>query len=314
MNMTVSFKKFTLTFLLTGSFLTQMAYGMENLKEKEETPSLSLLAQQCEKEENFKGATTFYKEKIANTYFKNIVRIANRVPEKYYLERCNFFEVMNEIDEESRDKAISYVKKISQLGSSFEEIAIKKENIYSLYLLGILHVYLDIFNKGITKETEGVKYLEKASELGEGAATYLLASVTNYETDPLKRIKLHEKAILQGHGYAAFVLAEFYEKGDSYVEQNHPKAIEFYEKAADLGYLEAALHLIKKYKEGVGVEKNDLKVLYFTKMAADLGDEEAIYQLAQRYEKGILVEKDPLKARELYEQLENMRQFDSNSF
>ena len=64
-----------------------------------------------------------------------------------------------------------------------------------------------------------------------------------------------------------------YNKGD------YTTAVEYWTKAADLGYADAHYHLSRLYHEGVGVEKDKKKELYHVKEAAIAGHPEARHNL-----------------------------------
>ncbi len=75
-----------------------------------------------------------------------------------------------------------------------------------------------------------------------------------------------------------FNLGSAYFSGDG-VEQDLPKAIEYFRKAAELGHGHAQFNLGLCYMNGSGVEQSDQEAALWLKKAADQGIKEAIYPL-----------------------------------
>ena len=69
----------------------------------------------------------------------------------------------------------------------------------------------------------------------------------------------------------------YYEEG---VEADLAKAINYFQRAAELNHADAALALSYFYDEGISVEQDDDKALFFLKKAAALENQEAIDELA----------------------------------
>jgi len=69
----------------------------------------------------------------------------------------------------------------------------------------------------------------------------------------------------------------YYEEG---VEADLAKAINYFQRAAELNHADAALELSYIYDEGIIVEQDDDKALFFLKKAAELDNQEAIDELA----------------------------------
>ena len=81
-----------------------------------------------------------------------------------------------------------------------------------------------------------------------------------------------------------------------------PKALAYYEKAAEAGYAPAQMTLALLYIHGENVVQDSDKGLKFAEEAADNGDPEAQIMLARWYENGENVEKDMKKAVVFYQQ------------
>lgn len=98
-----------------------------------------------------------------------------------------------------------------------------------------------------------------------------------------------------------------YENGTG-VEKDECKAIEWYEKAADLNDAIAMRCLGVNYENGTGVEKDECKAVEWYEKAANLNDAIAIRCLGVNYENGIGVEKDEQKAIECYQRAAQMNE------
>ena len=78
--------------------------------------------------------------------------------------------------------------------------------------------------------------------------------------------------------YAMSDLAALYAEGDG-VEQDLGKALEYTQKAADLGVAEAYTCLGDFYSTGTGVEQDREKAAEYYRKAVELGDENAAEKL-----------------------------------
>ncbi len=72
---------------------------------------------------------------------------------------------------------------------------------------------------------------------------------------------------MNGSARAMCELGRWYRQGDFGIEKNEEKAIELFEKAAELGYHKAFSWLSICYKNGNGVEKNIEKALEYAQEA-----------------------------------------------
>lgn len=90
----------------------------------------------------------------------------------------------------------------------------------------------------------------------------------------------------------------FYGNG---VKQDYKKAVEWYQKAADLGYAVAMRNLGNCYYNGNGVKQDYKKAVEWWQKAADLGDAAAMANLGNCYYDGNGVKRNYKKAVELYQ-------------
>ena len=86
------------------------------------------------------------------------------------------------------------------------------------------------------------------------------------------------------------------------IEQNLPKAADYYRKAAEMGGDRAAYLLGRCYMKGIGVEKDAAKGAEYYRQAVSLGYHTALYALGLCYEQGDGVGQDLCKAAEYYRQ------------
>ncbi|MCH5340321.1 MAG: tetratricopeptide/SEL1-like repeat protein [Acetatifactor sp.] len=95
-------------------------------------------------------------------------------------------------------------------------------------------------------------------------------------------------------------IASMYRNGEG-VEQDSAKAIEWYEKAADLGYTSAMSNIGYMYYRGEGVDQNYAQAMEWYGKAANLGNSNAMDWVGYMYQYGLSVEQDYTKAMEWYE-------------
>ncbi len=127
-----------------------------------------------------------------------------------------------------------------------------------------------------------------------------------YEIDDLESsFKYSEIGAKAGNPASVTRLGFAYDMGLG-VEPDKAKAIECYEKAADLGSADAANNLGVMYKNGEGVEQNTGKAMELYRKAAELGSTRAMRNLGMIYYNGEGVGQDMTKAAELYAKAADM--------
>lgn len=142
----------------------------------------------------------------------------------------------------------------------------------------------------------GIKLLENAAKLGNTDAMNYLSMCyekgENVDKDDEKSINYARKSFEKGNAYAGFLLGLKYQSGVG-CKKNMTKAVEIWEKAADLGSGEAANNAYVYYKE----KNNFLKAKKYLFLSAKLGDQMGMYNLACQYYGGSkLVEKNLTQA------------------
>ena len=153
------------------------------------------------------------------------------------------------------------------------------------YVRGMRLYLLD----GKMKEaTDQFKKVEK-SKIDEGKIMQcvILASKRNEQSNAKKGAQELEK-FAQSNQEAAFYLATLYETGNG-VAQDMTKAIELYNKSADMGYGKAQSYLGDIYYEGRGTEKDLEKAvsLYLKALDNRQLSHNGTIRLAECYENGI---------------------------
>ena len=114
-----------------------------------------------------------------------------------------------------------------------------------------------------------------------------------------KAVELYQKAADLGDSGACYNLGLMYNEGLG-VNQNYNKAVELYQKACDLGNDDACYNLGNMYCNGQGVNQNYNKAVELYQKACDLGNDDACYKLGNMYLNGEGVNQDYNKAVELF--------------
>ena len=119
-----------------------------------------------------------------------------------------------------------------------------------------------------------------------------------------------------GEAMEAYIQGQEYENGIGGVLRDMKKALEFYQKASDLGYKKATIKLAETIPQQQGIireaevllEKADLETFAgvissdsFYQRVVEKGNGDAMYNLGRCYKKGLGVPKNIQKAIELYE-------------
>ena len=110
------------------------------------------------------------------------------------------------------------------------------------------------------------------------------------------------KLLMENNDKATYLyqLGARYYWGDDNTERDLDKAIEYLQKAADMGHDMAQNLLGVCFETGEGVEQNHEKAIELYTKASKQGNEYALYNLACYYEKGEGIEQDYEKTVELY--------------
>jgi TPR repeat protein len=151
----------------------------------------------------------------------------------------------------------------------------------------------------------------KAADMGSAVAQYNLGNSYynghGVTKDYAKAKEWYEKAGAQGYANAKENLANF--DSSILVDQglaakdagNYAKALELYQKAADMGNSSGIMNIGFLYYQGLGVPKDTAKAVELWKKAADMGNQMAQHNLGCCYQDGIGVTQNYTKAAEYFE-------------
>lgn len=160
--------------------------------------------------------------------------------------------------------------------------------------------YLDSKFSKRTKE-----YLTIASEKGYTDADFLLGEIELVKYRYCKETRDHyRKAAEGGHNTAMYRLAEILLDMDEDPEHPYSEALNWLEKASDLGEVQAQMYLANLYNEGKFVEKSPSKAFDYYLMASS-HDSMAMEIVGDSYHDGTYTEKNLSKAIELYKMAAN---------
>ncbi len=203
------------------------------------------------------------------------------------------------LDDDRYSKALSYFDQAIGLGCPYGYVG--KGRLYDL-------------GNGVDKDTTMAYSLyQQAADAGCPLAysyialMYLNGTVPNLSApDGKKAVEFYEKAIAGDSwfdkAHAMNALAILYEKGAGDVPSDMAKAMDWYTKAADLGYPAAICNLGLVYCYGKGVTQDYAKAKGYYEHAAKRGESMSSYELGVIYENARGVEKDYATALQYYQQ------------
>lgn len=173
---------------------------------------------------------------------------------------------------------------------------------FSTYQLAYLYLYEEEY-KDVEK---GLSYLDQAIDMNYadafGAKGYMLYAGDMIEKDLDKSIELLTKGVELGSGFAAYRLGVIYEEGALTGEPDYGKALECYEKAAELGYIYGFDMAGRYHLNGFAGEENLEKAVAYYTQGANRGSSYSMVELSFLYEEGNGVEQDITKSFELVKQ------------
>lgn len=143
------------------------------------------------------------------------------------------------------------------------------------------------------------KVLEGEEQVYIADAMYSIGYMYHFgqgiDPDYPKAMEWYEKAVDLGYSSAMIAIGYMYQNGQG-VDQDYPKALEWYDRAANLGNATALSSIGYLYYLAQAYDK---AVEWYEK-AADLGNSDAINNLAYMYQYGQGIEQDYAKAMEWY--------------
>lgn len=148
------------------------------------------------------------------------------------------------------------------------------------------------------KVLDGNEQLYIAAAMNEIA--YMHQHGHGVRQDYAQAMEWYEKAADLGNTDAMTNVGYMYQHGYG-VERDYTAAVEWYRKAVDLGNVAAMNNIGYMYMEGYGVKQNYSVALKWFVKAANLGDTIAMTNIGYMYESGRGVEQDAAMAAEWYE-------------
>jgi len=182
----------------------------------------------------------------------------------------------------------------------------KKNNCYAHVSLAIYYSLRYEIEKTENLQKLSFEHYKIASELGSSDGDFGVGMFYFYgegeivEKNIPRAIYFYEKAAEDGHVVADLILAEIYFAG-VIVPKDSYKAFSYFEMAYNQGNKDAALYLGLFHQNGVVVDKNEKVAVQLFEYAANKGQADAQFNLAKCYEKGIGIEKNFNMAKHYYQ-------------
>ena len=271
------------------SSYAEMLMSGNSAYEKNEKKAIKILESVDDKD------NPFYLYKMGLVYYNGIDNDVDYQKALEYFskafERGNFFSALlcgriyyngGHNVKKNIDKSVEWFKK-----------GVQTMDADCMYSLGEIYCSTDEKYRDVNS---GIKLLENAAKLGNtDVMNYLSVCYEkgeNVDKDDEKSINYARKSFEKGNAYAGFLLGLKYQSGVG-CKKNMTKAVEIWEKAADLGSGEAANNAFVYYDR----KNNFLKAKKYLFLSAKLEDDMGMYNLARHYLYGSkLVEENPTQA------------------
>ena len=154
-----------------------------------------------------------------------------------------------------------------------------------------------------TNQSQALKETEKSSTSNNiliKAKEYTKSADLHYHIEEYANaVEFLQKAVNLGYSEAQYKLGYMYQYGLG-VKKNYIKALQLYKKAAGQNYMAAFCNIGYMYENGLGVPNNSAKAVEWYLKGADLGDEVCQDNIGLHYEEGDGVAKSYTKAFEFY--------------
>ena len=152
-------------------------------------------------------------------------------------------------------------------------------------------------------DSKAIEYYKKAIDLGNEGSIYYLALLYDDKKNYEKSFELFKKASevkdKEVKRKGLYSVGTFYYLGDV-VNKDYKKAVEYFEKSAELGLSDAYNYLGIAYEYGEGVKKNYAKAFFNYNKAAELKNMYGLYNVARCYEFGLAIKKNINEAIKYY--------------
>jgi hypothetical protein len=145
---------------------------------------------------------------------------------------------------------------VNELTREFSDI--ESSQNWARFELGRIYEY---GKEGVAKDYEqALFWYQKAVEHGSKLAKGLVENLQQQ----MQSIEECRQAAEQGDAEAQYWLG-----GEEYHSENHEKALEFYQKSAKQGHINAQFHLAQIYENGQGVAQNQEQAIYWYRQIAE---------------------------------------------
>lgn len=134
-------------------------------------------------------------------------------------------------------------------------------------------------------------HLKKAADAGHAEAQALYGYLLDEADNDVEAADYYKRAADQGNSDGAFGLAGLYTSGDGGLTKDYALALEWLNKAANAGHVQATISLSQYYAIGRGVaesEKTPEVALKWIQKAADHDDIPSLARLERAYREGNL--------------------------
>lgn len=261
---------------------------------------------------------------------KNAIILFQKIIEKHFLSEIedisanHFFTTFKDflnVKEDCPYGLYLQIRECKKISCEDKLSGLFKDKARALYILGQMYYYGDFIEQNYTKAFD---CFEQAKELGNIHAQEYLAWMYFYGEGTEKN---YEKAIMLQNEFEYSLLldnslnikttcnlkkaveenvAEEQIKLGRYFtirgrKQDYEKAIEWYKKATEQGFLNAMAHIGYIYHK----EKNDTKAMQWYLKAAEQGSSDIQYIVGWKYAQGSGIEKDSSKAMEWFKKAAN---------
>lgn len=228
-------------------------------------------------------------ENKAKEYFENAAK--HNIKEAYYA--IGYMYDLGIVYEQNYWKAFSNYKKAYDLGDKFAAVSLGYSAMTGLGCDIDGNVALDYFREALQNGYKLAHYFGgMCIEKGIVPKKTLKDALANYK-------KLENEGMPQ----VLYRMACLYDSRKGKVVADDPdKAIYYYDKAYELGSIEAGVEIGLAYRDGFGkLKQNESEAYNRLITKANKQNARALEVLAECYEKGLLVDKDIKKANEAYE-------------
>ena len=159
--------------------------------------------------------------------------------------------------------------------------------------LGLLHLQ----GNGVPRDRGAAVHLfTEAAQAGSARADSFLWTWLNIQ--PLDHKRVHDYWLpLAEAGDARIIsaLGELYMRGRGVAQDGH-KAVHWFERAIQSGFLPAHVHLVKMYAGGRGIPPDPVKKIHHLRLGAEAGRWDAVSDLAAHLLAGRDIERNPTEA------------------